>query len=88
MKDFLKLDTMITPKIITIIYWFGLVGVSLTSMSMLFGIGRYAYTNFGMRFLMAIFVIIFGLVIVRVYSELLIVIFKIHDNLKKIADKS
>jgi hypothetical protein len=59
------------------------VGVSLTSMSMLFGIGRYAYTNFGMRFLMAIFVIIFGLVIVRVYSELLIVIFKIHDNLKK-----
>lgn len=88
MKDFLKLDTMITPKIITIIYWLGLVGVSLTSMSMLFGISRYAYTNFGMRFLMAIFVIIFGLVIVRVYSELLIVIFKIHDNLKKIADKS
>ncbi|WP_151804269.1 DUF4282 domain-containing protein, partial [Acinetobacter bereziniae] len=44
-------------------------------------------TGFFSRLFSAILIIVFGGLAVRVYSELLIVIFKIHENLKKIADR-
>lgn len=70
-------DAMLVPKIITGVYWFLLAGVVLSGLGMMF-----AGSFFG-----GLMVILFGAVGVRIWCELLIVLFKINDHLKKMADK-
>jgi hypothetical protein len=83
MRDFLFFDSMLTPKIITGVYWLGLVLVVLGSLSTLFmGDG-----GFMMRLVKAPLMLVLGAVGVRVWCELLIVMFKINENIKKMADK-
>lgn len=79
-KDFLFFDKMVTPKIVNVIYWLSLVGV------LVFGlVGIFSFTVAG--FIQGILTIVFGALIVRIYCELIIVAFKILENLQKIAEK-
>jgi hypothetical protein len=87
MNKLFTLNDMLTPKIVTVLYWLGLITVVFTAIVMLFGVGQYQFISFIQRFFLAIATLIGGGLLVRVYSELLIVIFKIHENLKKIADR-
>ena len=74
MQDLLGFDKMVTPIIIRFLYFLGLVGVLVLSVVSLF-LGR---------ILMGIGVLVVGAIMVRVYSELLILLFRIHDNLVSI----
>lgn len=82
----LFLDTMITPKIITGIYWMLLLSCLGYGLNHIFG----GYEGFTFsKFITGIFIIglsAVGLsaVGVRIWCELLIVIFKINENLKKL----
>lgn len=87
MNQLLTLNNMLTPKIVTVLYWIGIVAIVISAISTLFGAGYGAYAGFGTRLFTAIMILIFGGLAVRIYSELLIVIFRIHENLKKIADR-
>lgn len=87
MNQLLTLNNMLTPKIVTVLYWIGIIGMIIMALSTLFGFGYGAYTGIGKRLITAVLILVFGCIMVRVYSELLIVIFKIHENLKKIADR-
>lgn len=87
MNNLLTLNQMLTPKIVTVLYWIGIIAVIISAIGTLFGAGYSAYAGFGTRLFTAIMILIFGGLGVRIYSELLIVIFKIHENLKKIADR-
>ena len=80
MRDVLFFDSMLTPKIITLVYWL-LLGGALVS-----GLGTMFTGGFG-SFLMGLFVMVAGAVGARIWCELLIVLFKIHENIKKVADK-
>ncbi|MBN8754866.1 MULTISPECIES: DUF4282 domain-containing protein [Variovorax] len=74
MQDLLGFDKMVTPIIIRILYFLGLLAVlAMTATALFQG-----------RILVAIGVLVFGAIIVRVYSELLILLFRIHDNLVSI----
>ncbi len=78
-------DSMLTPKIITFVYWLGLVGVVIGGLvSMFAGFGG---LTFG-KFLMGLVVIVGGAIGIRIYCELLIVLFKIHENIHKLAEKA
>ncbi|MDP4536778.1 DUF4282 domain-containing protein [Alkalimonas collagenimarina] len=77
MKDILFFDSMLTPKIITFVYWLLLLGVLLS------GLG----TMFTTSFFAGLGILIFGAIGVRIWCELLIVLFKIHENLRRLADK-
>lgn len=79
MKDFLFFDTMITPKIITVIYWLLLLSVLLS------GLGTMLMDQGGI--LTGLGIILGGAVAIRIWCEMLIVMFKINANLQKIADK-
>jgi len=83
MREFLFFETMLTPKIITFVYWLGLVAVLLSSLGMLFA----GQGGFMTRLVTAPLMLVLGAVGVRIWCELLIVLFKIHENLKKMADK-
>ncbi len=85
MRSVLFFDAMLTPKIITVVYWLLLLGVVVSGISMMSG----GYSGFSFSsFLMGLGIIISGGVGVRIFCELLIVLFKIHENSKKIADKA
>ena len=80
MRDLFFFDEMITPKVITFIYWLLLLAILIAGLSTMF-------RGFS-GFLGGIGIIVLGSVLVRVYCELMIVLFKINDNIKKIAADS
>ncbi len=83
MKDLLFFNDMITPKIITVVYWLLLLMVVIGGLGSMFAMG----VSFG-SFLKGLFMIVAGGVGVRIWSELMIVLFKINENMQKLADKS
>lgn len=80
MRDVLFFDSMLTPKIITLVYWLLLIVVLFS------GIGMMIAGGFG-SFIMGLFTLLAGAVGARIWCELLIVLFKINENMKKVADK-
>lgn len=77
-KDVLFFDRMLTPSIITIVYWLLLAGVVLSALGVMFT--QSLFGGLGM--------LIGGVIGVRIWCELLIVIFKIHQNLQTFVEKS
>lgn len=80
LKDFANFDNMLTPAIIKILFWLGV------ALSIVIGLGMIVQgitSNFGGGF--TVFVgllwLVLGPVATRIYCELLIVVFKIHENL-------
>ena len=77
-KKIFYLDEMLTPKIITFVYWLMLLSVAFKGLTMIFKFEQ---------IIMGSLTIVGGAIVARIWCELLIVIFKIHKNLKKIADR-
>lgn len=87
MKKIFFFDEMITPKIITVIYWLMLVTILISGLVAIFStFSSYSGYNLPVVF-MALGGIIGGAISTRIGCELLIVLFKINDNIKKISDK-
>lgn len=72
MQDLLSFDKMITPVFIHIIYWIGIVTVVLAGLGIVAGSGS---------IVKGLLAIVVGLIVVRVGCEVLIVLFRINDNL-------
>jgi len=83
-KDFLAFRRMVTPVIIQVIFWIGVVVCVLTGLTQLA-----MALNFGsiVGFLMALGTLIIGPIMVRVYCELLILLFRIYDTLQEIKNQ-
>jgi hypothetical protein len=76
LRDVLFFDKMIVPRIIQVLYWVLVVVVLLSGIVTLF---QSALTGLGL--------IIFGPLFIRIYCELMIVLFKINESLQVIRDK-
>lgn len=76
-KDVLFFDKMLTPQVITFVYWILLFAVVLG------GIG----TMFAQSFIAGLIGIVVGLLFARIWCELLIVLFKMNDALQAIRDR-
>ena len=85
LKKFRSFDEMITPGIIKVIYYISLVFVGILSLVMLMGAMEEGELLLGL--LLVVPVVIFGVIMVRVYCELIMLGFKIHDYLKNINEK-
>lgn len=84
MRDALFFDSMLTPKIITLVYWLLLVVVLLGGIrTIFFDMGGFGFGSL----IQGIIIMVVGAVGVRIWCELLIVLFKIHENIKKVAEK-
>lgn len=74
MNDYLLFRKMITPVIIQILFWVGIAGIIIAAFMsghVLKGLG----------------IIIFGPLVLRVYCELLMVMFRIHSSVEAIAER-
>lgn len=67
---------MITPVVIQIIFWIGVVVTMIAGFIQLFGGGFAVMTGF--------LTIILGPIAVRIYCEIIIIFFKINDHLRAI----
>lgn len=77
MNEFLGFDELVTPSIISIIYWIGIVGIVLSVLVSLFG----GFTAFVASLIGGAI----GLVLWRVWCEVMLILFRIHDDLRQIA---
>ncbi|MFI8416088.1 DUF4282 domain-containing protein [Serratia sp. NPDC078593] len=77
MRNIFFFDAMLTPKIITVVYWLSLLGVVVSGIFMMF---------YGEVF-RGLLGIILGGVFVRVAFEMVIIAFKNNEYLRKIAEK-
>ncbi len=75
LKDFLTFKRMLMPILIQIVFWIAVIGVIIG--------GIYTMTQKN-GVISGLFIIILGPVGVRLYAELLIVIFKINDTLAEV----
>ncbi len=82
MSSLLSFDSFITPRVITIIYWLSLFAVFVGGISVMFsGMGAAGFFT-------GLMVMVFGAISVRVYCELIMVIFRNNKYLKTISEKS
>lgn len=84
MRDILFFDKMLTPKIITFVYWILLIGTVGGGIGSMFA--GYSGFTFG-SFLMGLVYIVAGAVGVRIWCELLIVLFKMNEALQDMRKK-
>ncbi len=77
MNDILFLNNMITPKIITVVYWVLLLGLA---------VGGLVYT-FNGGGIMGFVGTIAALVFARIWCELFIVFFKMNEALQELRSK-
>jgi len=72
-EDFLFFDKMLTPKIITLVYWLMLLGAVIVGLTTMFAGG----------FLYGIAILVGGIIAARIWCELLIVLFKMNEALQE-----
>jgi hypothetical protein len=84
MKNVLFFDSMLTPKIITAVYWLLLAGSVIGGIGSMFG-GFDGFTFW--KLIMGIAYAIGGIVASRIGCELMIVLFKMNEALQEIRHK-
>ncbi len=78
-KQLLFFDSMLTPKIIAVVYWLMLLSAVISGLGLIFGAGSF----FG-----GLGAIIGGAIGARIFCELLIVAFKINEALQDMRPQS
>lgn len=82
-EKFIRFDKMITPTIIKILFWIGVALSVLSGLGFIIA-GMNSYYGGGIQVFTGLLVIVIGPLVVRVYCELLIIFFKMHESLREI----
>ena len=77
MGAFLSFDKFVTPAVIKVVYWIGIVGIIISGI--IWAIAGAYYSAFAP--IGAIIGVVLGLLLWRVYCELIMLWFKIYDEL-------
>lgn len=87
MDRFLKFEKMITPIIIQVLFWIGVVVCVVAGIIQIVSGINTPYGGGGGVVFMGILLLLLGPILVRVWCELMLVLFSIHDILMKIRNK-
>jgi hypothetical protein len=83
-RDVLFFDAMLTPKVVTLVYWLLLVTAVVAGLGSMFYMG-FQYMTFG-TFVRGLAITIGGAIGARIWCELVIVLFKLNENVQRIAN--
>jgi hypothetical protein len=83
MKTLLFFDSMITPKIITFVYWLLLLTAFIAGIGSMFAFRGVSF----MSFMTGVGIIVGGALAARIWCELLMVLFKINENTHTMAHR-
>jgi Domain of unknown function (DUF4282) len=82
-RDVLFFDAMLTPKVVTLVYWLLLVTAVIAGLGSMFYMG-FQYMSFG-TFVRGLAITLGGAIGARIWCELVIVLFKLNENVQRIA---
>lgn len=86
MGDYLRFRKMITPVIVEVLFWLGVVACVIGGLILIAsGAGR--YSGRGGAIISGILLLVLGPLGVRIWCELLIVLFRMLDFLREISEK-
>ncbi|MBV7433719.1 DUF4282 domain-containing protein [Cardiobacteriaceae bacterium TAE3-ERU3] len=90
LKSLFTFDKFITPRAIVVLYWLIIIFSVLGGIGLMFsGMGsRYGGGFTFAGFLSGLFSIILGIIMARVWCELIMIFFRINENLEAIRDKN
>jgi|JRYE01.1.fsa_nt_gb hypothetical protein len=83
-RDVLYFDSMLTPKVVTLVYWLLLLTALIAGIGSMFYTG-FQYMSFS-TFARAVIITLGGAVAARIWCELMIVLFKLNENVQRIAN--
>lgn len=88
-QDFLSFRKMVTPLIIKFLFWIGVAVSVLTGMltilsGIISGFGDGGFASVALGFFCGPVLMVMGILTVRIYTELLIVVFQINETLTDI----
>jgi hypothetical protein len=83
-RDVLFFDAMLTPKVVTVVYWLLLVTAVIAGLGSMFYMG-FQYMSFG-TFVRGLAITLGGAIGARIWCELVIVLFKLNENVQRIAN--
>lgn len=84
-RSILFFDAMLTPKVITIVYWLLLLAALIAGLGTMFYTG-FQYMTFG-TFVRAVGFTLGGAIAARIWCELMIVLFKLNENVQRLVQK-
>jgi len=91
MRDFLTFRRMITPIVIQIVFWLGVIGCVIAGIGMMLSASatsslmpQMPAPAQGLQIIAGLAVIIFGPLACRIYCELLILLFRMNESLTDI----
>lgn len=87
LSDLTNFDTFISPTLIKIGYWLGIIGIVVGSLGTLFSSFAYGFFSGIWGILVTLFGMAVALLFWRVLCEGLILVFKIHDRLGEVRDR-
>ena len=82
-RSILFFETMLTPRVVTLVYWLLLVAAIVAGLGSMFYMG-FQYMTFG-SFVRGIAITVGGAIGARIWCELVIVLFKLNENVQRIA---
>ena len=85
MSDFLTFRRMVTPVIIQILFWIGVAITVIAGLVLIFVGGP--NMSGGQAVLSGIVTVVLGPIFVRIYAELLIILFRINETLTDISNQ-
>ena len=83
LRSVLFFDAMLTPKVVTVVYWLLLVSALIAGIGSMFYTG-FQYMTFG-TFCRGLLITVGGAIAARIWCELVIVLFKLNENVQRIA---
>lgn len=84
LRNVLFFDAMLTPKVVTLVHWLLLVTALVAGIGSMFYTG-FQYMTFG-TFMRGVAITIGGAIGARIWCELVIVLFKLNENVQRIAN--
>lgn len=86
MEDYLTFRKMLTPVAIQVIFWVGVLVCVVLGLIMIVNGASPRYGGGGLV-LRGVLTLVLGPVLVRIWCEAILVVFRIHDALSEIKDK-
>lgn len=86
MEEYLTFRKMLTPVVIQVLFWTGVLACLVAGLVMIVS-GASARYGGGGEVLSGVLTLVLGPIIVRIWCEVLIVVFRILDTLTQIKDK-
>lgn len=74
MKDFLLFKKMVSPVLIQVIFWLGIVSAIVSGIASMMHVGIFY----------GIWLVVIGILMTRVVCEILMLFFRMNDNLREI----